>query len=155
MTMGEERRRWPRQTYAGGRLPPSARVRHSAVVTLVDLSGGGALVEGCLRLRWGSRCEVEWTAADGVVGVAARVVRCFVARLDASAVRYRTALSFEVPVAQPAEEDLLAEYQVPGGIAAISAGGVVTARWPGRARPPSAGQPKFVAREKGLTWHRP
>ena len=153
--MGEERRRWPRQTYAGGRLPPSARVRHGAVVTLVNLSRGGALVEGGLRLRWGSRCEFEWTAGDGVVGVAARVARCFVARLDASAVRYRTALSFEVPVAQPAEQDLLAEYQVPGGIATIAGGGVVTARWPGRARPSSVGRPKFVAREKDLTWHRP
>ncbi len=60
------------------------------------------MVESGLRLRWGARCDVEWAAADGVVSVAARVVRCFVARLEPSAVRYRTALRFDVSVTPPA-----------------------------------------------------
>jgi PilZ domain len=153
--MRDERRRWPRRTYAGGRLPPSARIRPGDIVTLVDLSSGGALVESGLRLRWGTRCDFEWTIGDGVISVAARVIRCFVARLEASAVRYRTALRFEAPVAQPPEQDLLAEYQVPGGFARISADGVVTARLAGLPRPSSAGRPRNVARAKDLTWHRP
>ena len=84
-------------------------------MTLVNLSSGGALVEGALRPRWGTRCDFEWTLGDGVVSVAARVIRCFVARVEPSVVRYRTALRFDAPVAQPAEPDLLAEYQVPSG----------------------------------------
>lgn len=132
--MGDERRRWPRQTYANGRLPPAARIRPGDVVTLVNLSSGGALVESTLRLRWGTRCDLEWTVGESVVCVAARVARCFVARLGASVVRYRTALRFDVPVTKPAEQDLLAEYQVPAGFAKISADGVVTARASGRTR---------------------
>ena len=67
-------------------------------MTLVNVSCGGALVESGLRLRWGARCDLEWAVGEGVVSVAARVVRCFVARLEASAVRYRTALRFDVRV---------------------------------------------------------
>ncbi len=152
--MGDERRRWPRQTYAGGRLPPSARVRPGDRVTLVNLSRGGALVESNLRLRWGIRCDLEWTMGDGVVCVAARVARCFVARLDASAVRYRTALSFEAPVAPPAEQDFLSEYQVPGGFPTISSDGVVTARRLVRTRPASVTRPAIGALKKDQTWHR-
>jgi hypothetical protein len=138
--MGDERRRWPRQTYAGGQLPPSARLRPGAEVTVVNLARGGALVESNMRLRWGTRCDFEWTSAEGVVSVAARVVRCFVARLDASAVRYRTALSFAAPVAQPAEQDLLAEYQLPGGLTTRSGAGVVSSQ---RARPSGAAQARL------------
>jgi hypothetical protein len=153
--MHDERRRWPRQTYVDGRLPPSARIRPGDVVTLVNLSSGGALVESGLRLRWGTRCDVEWAVDEGVISVAARVIRCFVARLDASAVRYRTALRFDVPVPQPAEQDLLAEYQVPAGFANIPADGVVTARLADRARLSVAARPRNVAGVKDSTWHRP
>jgi hypothetical protein len=153
--MRDERRRGPRQTYADGRLPPSARVRPGDIVTLVNLSSSGALVESGLRFRWGTRCDFEWTIGDGVISVAARVIRCFVARLEASAVRYRTALRFDALVVQPAEQDLLAEYQVPGGFARISADGVVTARVADRTRPRIAARPRNVARAKDSIWHRP
>jgi len=153
--MGAERRRWPRQIYADGRLPPTARIRPGDVVTLVNLSSGGALVESTLRSRWGTQCDLEWTSGESVVCVASRVVRCFVGRLEASVVRYRTALRFEMPTTQPAEQDLLAEYQVPGGFAAISAGGVVTPRASTRARPSGAGRLNNTGSEKDVTWHRP
>lgn len=126
--MGDERRRWPRFAYAGGRLPPAARIRPGDVVIVVNLSRCGALVESGLRLRWGTRCDFEWTAGDSVVSVAARVTRCFVARVDASAVRYRTALRFDLPIAPPAEQDLLAEYHVPACGPAGTLEGVVGAR---------------------------
>jgi PilZ domain len=103
-------------------------------VTLVNLSRGGALVESSQRLRWGTRCDVEWTSVDGLVSVTARVVRCFVARLEASAVRYRTALSFVTPVATPAEQDLLAEYQVPRSLPTACGDGVVSSHQASRAR---------------------
>lgn len=126
--MGDERRRWPRYAYAGGRLPPAARIRPGDVVIVVNLSRCGALVESGLRLRWGTRCDFEWTAGETVVSVAARVARCFVARVDASAVRYRTALRFDLPIAPPAEQDLLAEYHVPARVAAGRLEGVVGSR---------------------------
>ena len=153
--MGDERRRWPRQTFAGGRLPPRARVHPGDVVTLVNVSSGGALLESDLRLRWGARCDLEWVAPDGMVSVAARVVRCFVARLEAPGVRYRTALRFDVSVTPPAERDLLAEYQVPAGFAGIPSEGVFTARRAGGPRSASGQRPGNAAREKDLTWHRP
>ena len=109
---------------------------------MVDLSSGGVLVESSLRFRWGARCDFEWTMGESVVSAAARVVRCFVARLDASAVRYRTALRFDVPIGQPADDDLLAEYQVPEGFPAISFDGVVTAR-------PPAALGQAVSRSRG------
>ena len=115
---------------------------------MVNLSRGGALVESSLRLRWGTRCDVEWTSAEGVVSVAARVVRCFVARVDASAVRYRTALSFATPVAQPAEQDLLAEYQVPRGLPTTCGDGVVSSHRASRARLPGAAQARLSRGER-------
>jgi hypothetical protein len=153
--MGAERRRWPRQTYAGGWLPPSARVRPGAPVIVVNLSRGGALVESSLRLRWGTRCAFEWMSAQGVVSVPARVARCFVGRLEPAVVRYRTALTFEALVAPPAEQDLLAEYQLPAKGPAHSGGGVVTAPRSARPRHAGAGCPTSAAREKDSRWHRP
>lgn len=153
--MDDERRRWPRQFFAGGRLPPRARVHPGDIVTLVNVSSGGALVESDLRFRWGARCDLEWVAADSVVSVAARVVRCFVARLDASAVRYRTALRFDATVTPPLEQDLLAEYQVPSGCAPVTGEGVVSARHVGVARIARTGRAENKAREKDQTWHRP
>ena len=147
--MGAERRRWPRHSYAGGRLPPAARVRPGGAVIVVNLSRGGALVESSLRLRWGARCDFEWTAGDSVVSVSARVARCFVARLDASAVRYRTALRFDVPVAPPGEQDLLVEYQLPGHLLAGAAEGVVSARHAAAREPVAATDQKKTA-GKGL-----
>jgi len=153
--MAAERRRWLRQIYAGGRLPPRTRLRPGDLVTLVDVSCGGALVESGLRLRWGARCDVEWAADDGVVSVAARVVRCFVARVEPSVVRYRTALRFDVLVTPPASADLLGEYQVPKPFPTISPAGVVTARQ-ARSAPAARGErPAMSVRDREVPWHRP
>ena len=153
--MDAERRRWPRQVYAGGRLPPRTRLRPGDLVTLVDVSCGGALVESSLRLCWGTRCDVEWPAVDGVISVAARVMRCFVARVEPSAVRYRTALRFDAFVTPPASADLLAEYLVPDGFPAASSPGVVSARKAGGLPAATTERPASAARVREVPWHRP
>lgn len=150
-----ERRRWPRQIYAGGRLPPRTRLRPGDLVTLVDVSRGGALVESGLRLRWGARCDVEWAADDGVVSVAARVVRCFVARVEPSVLRYRTALRFDVLVTPPATADLLREYQVPNRFPAISRAGVASAQQARSASAARSERPAITACDREVPWHRP
>ena len=114
-----------RQDYVGGQLPPSARLRPGPPIVIVNLSRGGALVEGRLRPRPGTRCELELSALEGLVRVTVRVVRCFVARVDPAEVRYRAALMFETLVAAPAAPDLLAGYQVPTRLPAHPRGGVV------------------------------
>ncbi len=121
-------RRWVRQDYAGGRLPPTARLRPGPPIVVVNLCRGGALVEGRLRPRTGTRCELEFRDDEGVVRVTARVLRCFVARVDPAEVRYRAALMFETLVSPPAAPDLLAGYQVPTRLSTQPRGGVVAAR---------------------------
>jgi hypothetical protein len=77
----------------GGRL--CARVRPGHRLVVIDLSPRGALVEAHRPLRPGSRVDVhlECDARRGLV--AARVLRCSVAAIDAEAgVTYRAALAF-------------------------------------------------------------
>ena len=86
-----DRRRDPRNA-AGGLC---ARIRAGHRLVVIDLSARGALVEGRGPLRPGSRVEVhlEWDTRRAMV--AARVLRCSVAAIDAeSGVTYRAALAF-------------------------------------------------------------
>jgi PilZ domain-containing protein len=86
-----DRRREPRNA-AGGLI---ARIRAGHRLVVIDLSARGALVEGRGPLRPGSRVEVhlEWDTRRAMV--AARVLRCTVAAIDAeSGVTYRAALAF-------------------------------------------------------------
>lgn len=109
--MSHERRRAPRVRFAGGVLPPPARLRHWADVTVVDLSSGGALIEGVFRVRPGARVELRIGVEAERISVQARVLRCFVSALDRQrGVRYRAALAFDVPVVVAPPVDLLAEY---------------------------------------------
>ena len=112
--MRGERRRAGRTAFVNGHLPPSARVRPGHSVVLVNLSRSGALFESPFRFRPGHRCELQIGVPPAApLVVPARVERCFVARLDAAAIRYRTALSFEHAVPIGAGRDPLSEYQVP------------------------------------------
>ncbi|HEX7087994.1 MAG TPA: PilZ domain-containing protein [Vicinamibacterales bacterium] len=112
--MGAERRRARRARFVNGHLPPAAKIRPGQEVVLVNLSQSGALFESPFRFRPGHWCELQIGAPPVPLLVRARVERCFVARLDASSVRYRTAVSFEVRIPVTDSPDLLAEYQVPG-----------------------------------------
>lgn len=153
--MRVERRAWPRRAYVGGCLPPAARIRPGAPVTVVNLSPRGTLVEGSLRLRPGGRCDFQFTTASGEVFAAARVLRCFVARLEASLVRYRTALVFEQTVPLPCEQELLAGYQLPTIRPQARGVGVAGSRPAGGVEGSVAIGPQTRRREEEGAWHRP
>jgi hypothetical protein len=141
--MPAERRAWPRRVFAGGCLPPPARIRPGTPVVIVNLSTRGTLIEGSLRLRPGGRCEFQFTTPEGEVIAAARVARCFVARLAASMVRYRAALAFDQPIALPPEQELLAGYQLPARPPQSPAVGVAASRAAGAARVRPAFRPEM------------
>ena len=113
MPPAAERRGAARRTYARGHLPPAARIRPGTPVIVVNLSESGALVEAGLRCKPGARCELVMADGEGESVVRARVLRCFVARLTAATVRYRTALAFERPVPLPVSAPLETGYEVP------------------------------------------
>lgn len=72
-----------------------AVLRPGRSVSLVNLSAGGALVESQRPLRPGSSVHLQVIAGDRAIGVAARVLRCAVAAIDAEGVQYRGALIFQ------------------------------------------------------------
>jgi hypothetical protein len=102
--------------FVNGHLPPAARIRPGMLVVLVDLSGTGALFESAFRFRTGHRCELQIGALADHAAVAARVTRCFVARVEPSMIRYRTAVEFDRRIPMSPRGDLLAEYSVPGAV---------------------------------------
>ena len=72
-----------------------ARVRLGHRLIVVDVSAGGALVEGHCPLRPGSVVEVQLESAARGLMIGARVTRCAVAALHPeSGVTYRAALAF-------------------------------------------------------------
>ena len=84
------------------RFPPPdtqaarATLRPGCVVALVDVSGGGALVEGPRPMRPGARVHLQVATAARTFSIEAHVVRCSVWILDpVDGVRYRGALRFE------------------------------------------------------------
>ena len=92
-----------------------ARVRPGYRLVIVDLSCAGALVEAGRPLRPGSHVELhlETDARGGMV--AARVVRCAVAAIDAeSGVTYRAALCFSESCEWVREALTRAGYGIPG-----------------------------------------
>jgi hypothetical protein len=86
-----ERRREPRVVARGVR----GRVRPGHLLTLVNVSAGGALVEASCQLRPGARIVVHLESDDDRRLVHASVMRCTVATIDPqSGITYRAALSF-------------------------------------------------------------
>lgn len=138
--MTVERRAAGRVRFAGGVLPPAARIHPGREVIVVDLSCAGALVEGFWRLRPGARIDLQVELPGSVPIVRGRVERCYVASLDhPGGVRYRTAIRFDVHVAFVPPEDLLAGYSLPGSRRAASGdpGKRLPARPGGRAGAPN------------------
>ncbi len=77
-----------------GRLQAVLRPGHA--IAIVNLSAGGALVDGWRPLRPGSRVFLQLTIGGEVGGCSARVVRSTVASLTGTeGVRYRSALCFD------------------------------------------------------------
>ena len=89
-----ERRRLERRAPGEGEAVSRVRLRTGRELSVVDVSDGGALVEGA-RLLPGTHVDVHVTTRDGRVLVRSRVVRAYVAELQSNAVRYRVALAFD------------------------------------------------------------
>lgn len=89
-----ERRRLERRAPDAGETVSRVRLRTGRELSVVNVSDGGALVEGA-RLLPGTHMDVHVTTRDGRVLVRSRVVRAYVAGLQANAVRYRVALAFD------------------------------------------------------------
>ncbi len=71
------------------------RVRPGRPAQIVDVSAAGALIETGYRLLPGTVVELQLGDPVAVHLVRARVVRCYVARVDAQRIRYRGGLSFQ------------------------------------------------------------
>ena len=113
---------------AAGRRTPEAdeplsrvRLRAGRELAVVDVSDGGALVEGSARLLPGTHVDVHLVTSDGRTLVRSRVVRAYVHHLDAQIVRYRGAIAFEHAIdttaAGYAVPELLAAHAAIGGSA--------------------------------------
>jgi hypothetical protein len=83
-----------------------ATLRPGCDVSVIDLSSGGALVQGHRPLRPGARVHVRLETDRGIVSLAAYVLRCMVWSLDGEeGVMYRGALRFEAPCLSLQEPD--------------------------------------------------
>jgi len=101
-----------------------AVLRPGHSIAIVNLGGGGALIDGWRPLRPGSRVFLQLTIGDQTAGRSARVVRSTVASLTGDGVRYRSALSFDEPWETLWEQCTLDGYLVPAAsTAAIGSSG--------------------------------
>lgn len=81
----------------------SARLRTGLDLEVMNLSAGGALVEGGIRLLPGSRLTLQLAGPGACIHVTARVLRCEVVSLRPVGIRYRGAMAFESPLALESE----------------------------------------------------
>lgn len=94
----QDRRQTPRRT--PGMEEPLRRVklRIGPELNVIDISGGGAMVEGTARLAPNARIDVHVVPRTGRILVRTTVVRACVSRLRGDSVTYRAALRFDQPV---------------------------------------------------------
>ena len=93
-----EHRKAPRRVPLREEPLSRIRLRTGREVSVVDVSNIGVLVEGQVRLLPGTHVDVHVVTRDGRVLVRSRVVRCWIAALDAGVVCYRGALAFDRPL---------------------------------------------------------
>ena len=91
-----------------------ATLRPGCVVALVDVSRGGALVEGPRPMRPGARVHLQVATAARTFSIEAHVLRCIVWILDPiDGVRYRGALRFEQQIDWAWADASRGGYQLP------------------------------------------
>jgi hypothetical protein len=73
----------------------SARVRPGHRVAIIDVSAGGALIEGANRLLPGATVDFQVETVRRRTTLRGRVLRCAVVRLRSSSVGYRAAIAFD------------------------------------------------------------
>ena len=91
----QDRRITPRHYGAEAHGIVSARVRPGHRATLIDLSAGGALIETAYRLLPGTSVELHVETAQHRACVRGRVLRCAVADVCSTLIRYRGAIRFD------------------------------------------------------------
>lgn len=98
-----------------------AILRPGYSVSLVDLSSGGALIEGPRPLRPGSRVHLQLTTKSRRIGIIAHVLRCSVTSLTSGqGVQYRGALKFDQRCDVIWEAGTLDGYLVPEDHSALT-----------------------------------
>jgi hypothetical protein len=90
-----ERRRSARRRSIEEHGITAARVKPGHDVDLIDISLGGALVEGARRLLPGTAVELYLRAGDLCGAVRGRVLRCSVVSVKPTIVWYRGAIGFD------------------------------------------------------------
>jgi hypothetical protein len=90
-----ERRLKPRRPTSADEPIRTMRLRAGRDVEALDVSDGGALVEGASRLLPGTHVDVHVIARHGRILVRSRVVRARVTAVTPSEVLYRCALAFD------------------------------------------------------------
>jgi hypothetical protein len=92
-----------------------AILRPGYAVSLIDLSSGGALIEGPRPLRPGARVHLQLMNGTRRLAIGAQVLRCAVASLNSNeGVQYRGALKFDHRCDTLWEEDTRDGYLLPG-----------------------------------------
>ena len=89
-----ERRRTPRRG-AHDHGIVTAKIRPGHPMTLIDLSTGGALLEGERRLLPGTAVELQIHTKDRHATLRGSVVRCSVVRVRPASLCYRGAIAFD------------------------------------------------------------
>ena len=90
-----ERRAWPRSRPPRDHVTQMARVRPGRDVQVLDLSTGGALIEGHARFVPNSMVQLRLKGGGGAVHLCGRVVRCYVSGLDSGRVLYQAGVAFD------------------------------------------------------------
>jgi hypothetical protein len=97
-----------------------AILRPGYAVALIDLSAGGALIEGARPFRPGTRVHVQLVSGARRFALNAQVLRCSVAALDPEAgVRYRGALRFDERCEAIWETTTLDGYLFPNDVRSV------------------------------------
>lgn len=104
LTERADRRAAPRRSRDQIPHITSVKVR-SEDVEVINVSRGGILVEGTLRLNPGTENPVEISCVNALVRPRGRVVRCQVMGLSAKGLRYQIAMAFNRPLALLDEEE--------------------------------------------------
>ena len=94
-----ERRSTPRKSSFEEHGIMGVRVRPGRDGSVVDVSAGGMLIDTIHRLLPGTTVEVLLAGADRRTTIRGRIVRCAVASLHGSVVRYRGAVRFDRSIA--------------------------------------------------------
>ena len=107
-----DRRRTPRRLTLEEHGIARALVRPGREVALVDVSAGGALLESVHRLLPGSLIDLHLASPGRAVSIRGRVLRCVVARLRPTGVRYHGAIKFDRDLGWFEDHDTVG-YSVP------------------------------------------